>query len=70
MLACTCHPSEHSTGWPGKKPDPISKITRAQKCRGVAQVIESLLSGFYQEVEPMPLKNEDLSSNHSTAKNK
>jgi hypothetical protein len=43
----------------GKKQDPISKITRANRAGGVAQVEEHL-----------PSKSEALSSNTSTAKNK
>jgi hypothetical protein len=43
----------------GKKQDPISKITRAKRVGGIAQVIEYLLS-----------KQEALTSNSSTEKKK
>jgi hypothetical protein len=43
----------------GKKPDPISKITRAKRAEGVAQATEYLFS-----------KHKALSSNPSTTKKK
>jgi hypothetical protein len=46
-------------GQPGKKRDPISKITRAKRVRGMAQVIKCL-----------PSKCEALSSNRNTDKKK
>jgi hypothetical protein len=58
-----CHPSngkkDHGPGWPGKKLNPKSKITRAKKTGGMAQAVKHL-----------PNKHKALSSNCSTTKKK
>jgi hypothetical protein len=66
MVSCTCQPSygrKHKIGGPGPRPDwaksetPISKITRAERAGGMAEVEEHL-----------PGKLKAPSSNPSTAK--
>jgi hypothetical protein len=65
MVAHPCHPShgrKYKIGGVvqaslGKKPDPISKITRTKRARSVTQAVKHLSS-----------KCKALSSNHSTAK--
>jgi hypothetical protein len=47
MVVCACHPSKNGKceiGDLGKKRDPISKMTRAKRAEGTAQVMEHLLS--------------------------
>jgi hypothetical protein len=51
-VACTCHSSysgrhikeDHGPGWPGKKQDSISKLSRTKRAGGVAQAVQHLPS--------------------------